>query len=108
VPLAGAVMGRCGYGPRLPLLVISPFAQQNYVDHTVADQSSILRFIEDNFNLGRIDQASPKSVAQGGSFDQIAGSLESLFDFGDDNMKKNNSDKRKLILDPDTGEVARH
>jgi phospholipase C len=67
VPLAGQVPGRCGYGPRMPLLVISPFARRNYVDHTVTDQSSVLRFIEDNFNLGRIDQASPKSVAQGGS-----------------------------------------
>ena len=25
--------GRCGYGPRLPLIVISPYAKQNYVDH---------------------------------------------------------------------------
>src|SRR5579864_3696360 len=46
--------GRCGYGPRLPLLVISPYAKANYVDDTVTDQSSILRFIEDNWNLGRI------------------------------------------------------
>jgi phospholipase C len=73
----------------------------------VGDQSSILRFIEDNFNLGRIDQAAPKSVPQGGSFDQIAGSLESLFDFGGDKMKDDNSAKRRLILDPDTGEVVR-
>ena len=122
VPLAGAVMGRCGYGPRLPMLVISPFARRNYVDHTVADQSSILRFIEDNFNLGRIDP-TPKSVAQGGSFDQIAGSLNSLFDFdrgeiewkGDmfdqalkwfdfDRHDRDDHERRVLILDPDTGE----
>ena len=102
VPLAGAVMGRCGYGPRLPLLVISPYAKRNYVDHTVADQSSILRFIEDNFGLGRIDQAAPKSVAQGGSYDQVAGSLDSLFDFG----WRGASYQRTLILDPNTGEKA--
>jgi len=108
VPLAGAVMGRCGYGPRLPLLVISPYARENYVDHTVTDQSSILRFIEDNFGLGRIDQAVPKSVTQGGSFDQIAGSLESLFDFGGEKPGKDDSDKRTLILDPSTGVAVRH
>src|ERR1035441_450199 len=37
--------GRCGYGPRLPLLVISPYAKTNFVDHRVTDQSSIIRFI---------------------------------------------------------------
>ena len=51
--------GRCGYGPRLPLLVISPWAKPNYVSHTVTDQSSILRFIEDTFlNQQRIGQGS--------------------------------------------------
>ncbi|HUP03401.1 MAG TPA: alkaline phosphatase family protein [Bryobacteraceae bacterium] len=66
--------GRCGYGPRLPLLVISPYAKQNFVDHTVTDQSSILRFIEDNWFYGqRLGQ---------GSFDAIAGPLDNMFDFG--------------------------
>ena len=27
--------GRCGYGPRLPLLVISPWAKKNYIDSTL-------------------------------------------------------------------------
>src|SRR5262249_31141096 len=55
---AGAYPGRCGYGPRLPLLVISPYAQRNFVDHGVTDQSSILKFIEDNWQLGRIGDDS--------------------------------------------------
>jgi phospholipase C len=79
--------GRCGYGPRLPLLVISPYAKQNYVDHTVTDQSSILRFIEDNWLGGqRIT----------GSFDTLAGRLNSLFDF-------NSPDNRPLFLNTSTG-----
>ena len=114
VPMAGAVMGRCGYGPRLPLLVISPFARENYVDHSVTDQSSILRFIEDNWDLGRIDQAAPKAVAQGGSFDQVAGTLDSMFEFGRDEGRGDDRDRdddgrgrnRVLILDPETGEVV--
>ncbi len=64
-PLAGE-QGRCGYGPRLPLLVISPWAAADAVDHTRTDQSSILRFVEDNWRLSRIS----------GSFDAIAGSLQ--------------------------------
>ena len=64
--------GRCGYGPRLPLLVISPWAKPNYVSHTVTDQSSILRFIEDTFlNQQRIGQ---------GSYDAIAGSIGDMLD----------------------------
>jgi phospholipase C len=64
--------GRCGYGPRLPLMVISPYAKANFVDHTITDQSSILRFVEDNWLNGERIQ---------GSFDAIAGPLDSMFDF---------------------------
>lgn len=102
VPLAGAVLGRCGYGPRQPFLVISPFARRNYVDHTVTDQTSVLRFIEDNFNLGRID-ASAKSVAQGGSFDQVAGTLDSVFNFDQEEGEHGDREARRLILDANTG-----
>jgi phospholipase C len=100
VPQSGAVLGRCGYGPRLPLLVISPFARKNYVDHSVSDQSSVLRFIEDNFGLGRIDPAPGKSVANGGSFDQLAGSLFNMFSFSDEQE----GEDRRLLLDPSTGQ----
>lgn len=65
--------GRCAYGPRLPLLVISPWAKENYVSSVLSDQTSILRFIEDNWLGGqRVTEMS---------FDRIAGSLLDLFDF---------------------------
>ena len=83
--------GRCGYGPRQPLLVISPWAKRNYVDHAVTDQSSILRFIEDNWSLGRIGN---------GSTDAIAGTLNGLFDFD------GRPEGQRLILDPQTGTVV--
>jgi phospholipase C len=63
---------RCGAGPRQPLLVISPYARTNHVSHTFTTQSSITRFIEDNWKLGRIGD---------GSFDASAGRLNSSFDF---------------------------
>jgi phospholipase C len=90
-PPLGGYQGRFGYGPRLPLLVISPFAKQNFVDHGVADQSSVLRFIEDNWNLGQLGN---------GSFDALAGSLVNLFDFGSAQRAA------PLILDPHTGEPS--
>jgi phospholipase C len=38
-------------GYRVPLIVVSPFAKQNYVSHTVADSTAILKFIETRFGL---------------------------------------------------------
>jgi phospholipase C len=69
----GKVNGRCGPGSRVPFLVISPYAKQNYVDHTLITQSSVVKFIEDNW-LGstRLGQ---------GSNDATTGSIMNLFDF---------------------------
>jgi phospholipase C len=86
----GGIQGRCGYGPRLPLLVISPYAKQNFVDHTTTDQSSAIRFIEDNWSLGRIG---------GGSFDEIAGSVLNMFDFG-------HLHAAPVLLNPNSGVVT--
>ena len=87
--LAG-IQSRCGYGPRIPFLVISPFAKSNFVSHTVIDQSSVVRFIEDNWQLPRIGN---------GSFDVIAGSIENMFEF-----KREPSPP--VFLDPLTGQVV--
>jgi len=84
------IQGRCGYGPRVPLLMISPYAKENFVDHTLTDQSSILRFIEDNWHTGRIGN---------GSFDGLAGTLNHMFDF-----TARSSRDRRLFLKSDTGE----
>ena len=89
------VLGRCGYGTRLPLLVISPWAKDNYVDHTLLDQTSVIRFIEDNFLDG-------KRIQPGGSFDSIANSIEPMFDF---NRPLREVRNRVLILDPETGAI---
>ena len=87
--------GRCGYGTRMPLLVVSPFAKHNHVDHTLTDQTSVLRFIEDNWLNG-------ERIQPDGSFDTIAGSLNHMFDFdGHDE-----DDARKLILDEATGTIV--
>jgi phospholipase C len=86
-PLAGQD-GRCGLGPRLPLMVISPWAKRNFVAHTLSDQSSILKFIEDNWKLPRIS----------GSYDAKAGSLDDMFNFRAHNQN------RTLFLDPITGQ----
>ena len=114
-----ACMGACGdadtgrsqtfrasaaYGQRQPLLVISPFAKENYVDHSITDQSSILRFIEDNWELG------PHRWRDSNDFK--AGTLNGMFDFDDKNedgswsQHKDEQHRRTLFLNPNTGEIA--
>ncbi|GAA3799214.1 phospholipase C [Streptomyces chiangmaiensis] len=82
---AGGYADRCGPGTRQPLLVISPYSKVNKVDHTQTDQSSIIRFIEDNWHTGRIGDHS---------FDATAGSLAGMFDFRHPNNKQ-------VLLDAD-------
>jgi len=98
-PLDGAfgltAQGRCGYGTRIPFLVISPYAKVNHVDHTLIDQSSVLRFIEDNWLAGQ-------RIQPGGSFDTIAGPLTNLFDFD----HGRHGEAPKVFLDPATGKVV--
>ena len=85
----GGYQDRCGYGPRLPLLVISPYSKVNFIDNSVTDQSSIISFVEDNWLGGeRIGD---------GSFDAVAGSLDNMFDFSGFHTQP-------LFLNPITGE----
>ena len=84
----GAYQDRCGYGPRLPFLVISPYAKVNYVDHSLTDQTSIIRFIEDNWQLGRIGNQS---------FDSKAGTFLNTFNFTGSHYAK------KLLLNTSIG-----
>ncbi len=78
-PLPGADPARCGYGPRLPMIVISPFSIPNFVDHTLLNQVSIIRFIEDNWSLGRIDATAPANGK--GSYDRQSSSIASMMNF---------------------------
>lgn len=86
-------LGRCGYGPRQPLLIVSPWAKRNFVDHSITDQTSIIRFVEDNWLGGQ--------RVGSGSFDGIANSITQMFDFH--RIRENGY----LFLDPNTGERER-
>ena len=90
VPMLGGYADRCGPGPRQPLIVVSPYARENHVDHSLTTQASITRFIEDNWGVGRLGD---------GSFDATAGSMAGLFDFG---HRRN----ERVLLDPATGLVS--
>jgi len=75
----GGYADRCGPGTRQPLLVISPYSKVNSVDHTQTEQASITKFIEDNWQTGRVGDAS---------FDARAKPLTGAFDFKHPNSKQ--------------------
>jgi phospholipase C len=66
-----------GLGMRVPMLLVSAYAretapgQPGYISHTPYEFGSILRFIEDNWSLGRL-----------GTSDERAKSIIDCFDFG--------------------------
>jgi phospholipase C len=93
-PKANHVSGRNPEWPlRLrPALAPARWANSNFIDDTITDQSSILRLIEDNWNLGRIGS---------GSTDAIAGTLNNMFNFS-----QGGPHTHGLILDPQTGTVV--
>jgi phospholipase C len=50
-------------GVRVPLLVISPYAKQNYVSHVQYETASVLRFAEDLFDLGQLAAADRRATS---------------------------------------------
>jgi phospholipase C len=52
-------------GYRVPLIVVSPFSNQNYVSHTVEDTTAILKFIETRFSV-------PALTARDGAQDDMS------------------------------------
>jgi phospholipase C len=80
---------RCGLGPRLPLLVVSPYAKPNFVDHSLTTQTSVVRFIEENWLGGE--------RVGGGSEDAHTGTLDGMFNF-------HQPQSQPLFLDPESGE----
>ncbi|HWB21901.1 MAG TPA: alkaline phosphatase family protein [Gaiellaceae bacterium] len=79
-PLGGQ-QGRCGFSSRLPMMVISPCAKQNYVDHNLSDQSSIINFVEYNWGLSSISGSFDQALAATDKKEGIPFDLAGMFDF---------------------------
>ncbi len=67
--VAPTQIDKFGLGFRVPLLVISPFAKPGFVDHTRAEFSSVLRFIESDFDLPALTSRDLNSVDMTQVFD---------------------------------------
>jgi phospholipase C len=96
-PLGGE-QGRCGLGPRLPMLVISPFAKRNYVDHNLSDQTSTLNFVEYNWGLHGISGSLDQALAKTNRAEHVPYDFAGMFDF------RSHDTGRPLFLSPSTGQ----
>jgi phospholipase C len=97
-PLAGE-QGRCGFGPRLPMLVVSPCAKQNAVDHGLSDQASVVNFIEYNWTLPSIPGSFDQALAATDMSENVPFDLAGMFDFS-------HCDNPAVMLDPSSGRVT--
>jgi phospholipase C len=91
----GDTPDRCGFGPRLPLVVISPYTRSNYVSSNLTDQASVTAFIEDNWLHGE--------QIGNGSYDAISGSLDAPGGVLDFHTRPHLA---PVILNPTTGEIV--
>jgi phospholipase C len=95
VPITvGTSNDRCGFGIRLPLIVISPYTRENYVSSNLTDTASIINFIEDNWLHG---ERIP------GSYDAVSGSLDAPGGVLDFHVRPHYT---PVILNPTTGAVV--
>jgi phospholipase C len=51
-----------GDGPRVPMIVVSPYARRDYIDHTYTDHVSVLKFIEANWGLSPLTSYSEDNL----------------------------------------------
>jgi phospholipase C len=62
-PAKPAYVDYDGLGFRLPLLIISPYAKQGHVSHIHYEHGSILKFVEDQFGLGRLAASDARATS---------------------------------------------
>jgi phospholipase C len=99
-PLAGQ-QGRCGFGPRLPMIAISPCAAPDAVDHNISNQASIINFIEYNWKLPATPGSTDQIQKSTDAFEGVPFDLAGMFDFS-------SCDQPALPLNPTTGQIDLH
>lgn len=58
-----------GFGIRVPMLVLSPYAKMAHVSTELGEFSSVLRFIEDNWRLSRLTRRDRRATPMLSAFD---------------------------------------
>jgi phospholipase C len=98
-PPLGGEQGRCGFGPRQPLLLISPLARHDYVDHNLSNLASIINLVEYNWRLPSISGSADQLQATVDRHEQVPFDLAGMFSRRDEG-----DGGGRLFIDPNTGQ----
>jgi phospholipase C len=86
-----------GYGFRTPALLVSPYARRGYIDHTRLDFTSILKFIEQNWNLDPLASRDRNADTFAGAFDFKSAPREAAFVASERSVEKKPGAKAAVI-----------
>jgi phospholipase C len=81
----GNPSGPYGLGPRVPMLVLSPWSKGGYVNSEVFDHTSLIRFVEKRFGTTKVPLKDPNITAWRSA---VCGDLTSCFNFATPNNAK--------------------
>src|SRR5262249_43793127 len=90
------VVDNFGFGPRVPFLIISPWAKPGYITHTTLEFSSVLKFIEERFDLDPLTERDQDANDLIDSFDLDGRGLPPLIL----NQRQCPGAKADITLDP--------
>lgn len=87
-----------GYGFRVPALLISAYARQGYIDHTQLDHTSILKFIEENWDIQPLAERDAKANNFLSAFDFISPPREPVFISGTREVTEPSTQPRRSVI----------
>jgi phospholipase C len=94
--VAPPVVDKFGLGPRVPLLIISPWAKRGHITHQKLEFSSVLKFIEQRFDLAPLTARDAEAADLAENFDFYQRPLEPLIL----DTRQCPGAKTEILLDP--------
>jgi phospholipase C len=87
-----------GYGFRVPSMLISPYAKQGHIDHTLLDHTSILKFIEENWNIPPLAERDAKANNFTTAFNFSAGPRPPVFVSSTREVPEPRIEPRRIVI----------
>jgi len=87
-----------GYGFRVPAMLVSPYARQGRIDHTLLDHTSILKFIEENWNIPPLAQRDAKANNFTSAFNFAAGPRQAVFVSSTREVPQPRIEPRRIVI----------